>query len=298
MNRIALLSFIISQQGRVSSFMLTSSKVAECGYKSHPRLRMTFTRIEEEEETLPTQEKGNFGNAEAETSAYYKDERKHGRSIPFPPFADEENSQISGDDIFQSLLENKSLVKTRLLKNRAYARPYQFALANATRAPTAADLEPPETKNNGFVSSWSNKVAVAAASFFAFPYISEFLSNLIGQASLNDLGKMAQIFVPGISIVYGTFISLTLSICFNRQTVLQRNVSEESALLSLLARYLLLLFRNREQDAIDACQCVADQVRLLVRGSRGSELLGLIYCDPYGENRLMTVIKISLLRIF
>ena len=83
--------------------------------------------------------------------------------------------------------------------------------------------------------------------------------------------------------MYGTFISLTLSILYNRQSRLQEHVSVESSCLSLLVRDLLLLFRNRKQDAVDGCQCVADQVRTLVRGSRGSELMGLIYCDPYGE---------------
>jgi len=174
------------------------------------------------------------------------------------------------------------------LENRAYARPYQFASVNATRPPTAEDLAPPEPyslKSPSHIFSWIGlpfRAAVAALAYLAFPFITELTSSVIND-SPDDLGRIVSTFTPGISIVYGTFVSLTLSILYNRQYRLQENVSVESSFLSLLVRDLLLLFRGRKQDAVDACQCVADQVRTLVRGSRGSELMGVIYCDPYGE---------------
>ena len=191
------------------------------------------------------------------------------------------------EDIFISIHQSSNR-RTGFLESRAYAKSYQFASVNATRRPTSQDLAPPEPfsiKSPTHFWSWMGlpfRAAVALLSYVVFPFITERISNSIGD-STDDLGRIAVIFTPGISIVYGTFISLTLSILYNRQSRLQENVSVESAVLSLLGRDLLLLFRGRKQGAIDACQCVADQVRTLVRGSRGSELMGLIYCDPYGE---------------
>jgi len=265
--------------GYVTSFVFMNLRVLN-RFCSSPHLPITFAKMEDDCEDEDFHVSSTIDHMKIDC----KDDWKHRRGTPFPSYEKIENSNLFGLDIFETI-DAKHLFKTRFVENRAYARPYQFALANATRPPTTADLEAPEQQNSEFLTGNSlvNKLAVAAFSFVAFPYIRDFISTLIGQTSLIDLGKMAEIFVPGISIVYGTFVALTLQICFDRQASLQRNVSTESSLLSLLARDLLLLFRNREQDAIDACQCVADQVRLLVRGSRGSELLGLIYCDPYAR---------------
>ena len=62
-----------------------------------------------------------------------------------------------------------------------------------------------------------------------------------------------------------------------------REVSSESAMIALLQRNLLSLFCFDRQRAIEASQCVADQIRTLVTGSRGEELMGLIYSDPYAR---------------
>jgi len=265
--------------GYVTSFVFMNLRVLN-RFCSSPHLPITFAKMEDDCEDEDFHVSSTIDHMKIDC----KDDWKHRRGTPFPSYEKIENSNLFGLDIFETI-DAKHLFKTRFVENRAYARPYQFALANATRPPTTADLEAPEQQNSEFLTGNSlvNKLAVAAFSFVAFPYIRDFISTLIGQTSLIDLGKMAEIFVPGISIVYGTFVALTLQICFDRQASLQRNVSTESSLLSLLARDLLLLFRNREQDAIDACQCVADQVRSLVRESRGSELMGLIYCDPYAR---------------
>ena len=280
MNSLLYLSFAIISLGYVTSFVFMNLRVSH-RFCSSQHLPINFANMNDDCDN----EEAHVSTTIEPKKINCKDDWNHRRGTPFPSYEKAGNSNLFGLDIFETI-DAKHRFKTRFVENRAYARPYQFALANATRLPTMADLEPPEQPNYDFLAGNSlvNKFAVAVFSFVAFPYISDFISSFIGQTSLVDLGKMAEIFVPGISIVYGTFVALTLQICFDRQASLQRNVSTESSLLSLLARDLLLLFRNREQDAIDACQCVADQVRSLVRESRGSELMGLIYCDPYGEN--------------
>lgn len=81
--------------------------------------------------------------------------------------------------------------------------------------------------------------------------------------------------------MYGTFISLTLNILYGRQTKISEDVSAECALLSLVQRQILTIFREDRESAIEGSQCVADQIRTLVRGSRGQELMALMYSDPY-----------------
>lgn len=52
---------------------------------------------------------------------------------------------------------------------------------------------------------------------------------------------------------------------------------------AVTARNLLSLFRNFPTLAQEAGQCAADQIRVLVKSSRGGELLMLIYSDPYAR---------------
>lgn len=83
--------------------------------------------------------------------------------------------------------------------------------------------------------------------------------------------------------MYGTFISLTLSILYNRQRDIQDNVATECALITIVTRTMLSLFKDSREMAIEAGQCAADQVRTLVRSSRGAELMLVMYSDPYAR---------------
>jgi Protein of unknown function (DUF4239) len=96
--------------------------------------------------------------------------------------------------------------------------------------------------------------------------------------------------VIGISILYGTFVSLTLSILYNRQQSIQSVVSQEASLITMMIRNLLCLLKDDKELAILAGQCAADQIRTLVRGSRGGELMGMMYSDPY--DRMMELIDL------
>lgn len=99
----------------------------------------------------------------------------------------------------------------------------------------------------------------------------------------DQLNEITSQFGPGISILYGTFVSLTLSILYGRQKNIQGAVTLETSLLSLLTRNLLAIFKKDKERTIEGGQCVADQIRILVKESRGKELMTLIYSDPYAR---------------
>jgi hypothetical protein len=76
---------------------------------------------------------------------------------------------------------------------------------------------------------------------------------------------------------------LTLSILYGRQQEIQDDVAIESSMLVFATRTLLSLFRQSPRLAEEAGQCSADQIRTLVKGSRGGELILLMYSDPYAR---------------
>ena len=105
-----------------------------------------------------------------------------------------------------------------------------------------------------------------------------------------DLDEITSKFGPGVSILYGTFISLTLSILYQRVKDIQDAAARESAMLTLVTRNLLSVFKKDRDLAIEAAQCCADQVRTLVKTSRGAELMLVMYSDPYA--RMMDLIEL------
>jgi len=95
-------------------------------------------------------------------------------------------------------------------------------------------------------------------------------------------------FTPGIGILYGTFVALTLDILYERQGKVQENASLEASLLSLATQNILSLFRDEDKIAREATQIIADQVRVIVYRSRGAEMLNIMRSDPYA--RLMSLV--------
>ena len=100
-------------------------------------------------------------------------------------------------------------------------------------------------------------------------------------------------FVPGISIVYGTYLSLTLSILYSRQQKITELCAKETSQLLQLTRRVFQLFdetnmtvdiipvKIKSSYKISVAEYIADQVRILVKASRGRELMKIIYSDPY-----------------
>jgi hypothetical protein len=95
-------------------------------------------------------------------------------------------------------------------------------------------------------------------------------------------------FTPGIGILYGTFVALTLDILYERQNKVQENASVEASLLSQVTQNVLNLFRDEPQIAREASQIIADQVRIIVYRPRGAEMLNIMRADPYA--RLLSLI--------
>jgi Protein of unknown function (DUF4239) len=175
--------------------------------------------------------------------------------------------------------------KTRLRTERSYARKESFASENIAVPPSIYDLSTP--KCGPLESFWITppaRLLSFSVAYLAFPFMTRFVDALVTMPA-DKLGEITGTFAPGISILYGTFISLTLSILYNRQRTIQDNVSIECSYLVLLTRNLIRLFGNHRDRAVEAGQCVADQIRTLVRSSRGAELMLLIYADPYAKIR-------------
>lgn len=173
--------------------------------------------------------------------------------------------------------------RSRLLNNRAYAKPEPFLPVNIQKPPQLTDLSPPEHK--GWETFWITtpaRLLSFACAYAVFPYMTRFLDHFVTMEP-SALDEITSKFGPGISILYGTFISLTLSILYRRQQQIQDDVAAESCMLVLVTRNLLSLFRRNVGLCLEAGQCAADQIRTMVKGSRGGELILLMYSDPYAR---------------
>jgi len=174
--------------------------------------------------------------------------------------------------------------RTRLIVNRAYAKSAPFANDNRF-PPVLEDLSPPQPafKDIFWISTTARLISFAVP-YVVFPYIVQFLYGFESLSlSSTQLDEIASKFSPGVSILYGTFVSLTLSILYTRQQRIQDTVSTESALLAMITRNLIRIFRDDKESLIEAGQCIADQIRTLVQKSRGGELMVLMYSDPYSR---------------
>jgi len=166
-----------------------------------------------------------------------------------------------------------SALRTRLLKNRSYAKKEPFALNNITVPPSLSDLSyPPSSQSKGLWVGFPARIVTGVVAYMVFPYLTSFLERFVTMppAQLDDITSK---FGPGVSILYGTFISLTLSILYQRVKDLQDAAARESALLTLVTRNLLSIFKADRELAIVAAQCCADQVRTIVKSSRGREMM-------------------------
>ena len=217
------------------------------------------------------------------------------RQPPFPSSsysdAQEEEEGLTYNYISfidQSILKTYSQ-QTRLIEPRRYALPEQFETKNANVEPTIDDVAMPQT-NYGPIArlfAWNGlpaRAVVGSASYLVFPYIIEWLD------TSTELSKLVDSFLPGISIVLGTYFSLTISILYDRQTRLTEAVNLECSQLALTLINLLHLFESTDEEAaVEGAQCVADQVRVLVHDNRGRETMGVVYSDPYA--RLLRLLK-------
>ena len=86
-----------------------------------------------------------------------------------------------------------------------------------------------------------------------------------------------------VGVLYATILALTLQVLYDRFTSIQENVTLEAMLLSQVTRNLLSLFDKDPEWAVESCQMVANQVRIMISRSRGVELLSIMKADTYSN---------------
>ena len=176
---------------------------------------------------------------------------------------------------------DSSKMKNFILNKRSYAKSEPFERKNLGVPPVLEDMLPdPPKPEDSFYLSWPAFTLIYFGATAVFPFFAEFLEAFVDMPA-TELDDITSKFVPGVSILYGTYISLTLSILYNRQKEVQESVAKETSLLSFLLHNFITLFTNEPSRMVEAAQCVADQVRILLKESRGLEYMAIVYTDPY-----------------
>eukprot|EP00980_Cylindrotheca_fusiformis_P020682 scaffold7719_cov95-Cylindrotheca_fusiformis.AAC.4 len=170
----------------------------------------------------------------------------------------------------------------RLVRGRTYARQDAFTLEHLQDLPNLQDLSSPTRNDNNisFGMRLEVRIFVLLVSFFGFAPLTSTIADLM--PAVKELESLSENnFVPGISIVYGTYLSLTLSMLYRRQQEITELCAKETSQLLQLTRRVFHLFRQDGPKRLAVAEYIADQVRILVKGSRGRELMKVIYSDPY-----------------
>jgi hypothetical protein len=154
--------------------------------------------------------------------------------------------------------------------------------------PTIDDIAPPPSLYGPLATflAWNRLPArgvVGAMAYLSFPLLIEFLNNVTKNIGSDGLATLLGTFLPGVSIVLGTYFSLTLSILYDRFSRMHETITLEASLLALTFGNVMDLFQNDTEAAIEGAQCIADQIAILVRESRGRETMRVIYGDPYAR---------------
>eukprot|EP00574_Skeletonema_japonicum_P010740 CAMPEP_0201718712 /NCGR_PEP_ID=MMETSP0593-20130828/4171_1 /ASSEMBLY_ACC=CAM_ASM_000672 /TAXON_ID=267983 /ORGANISM="Skeletonema japonicum, Strain CCMP2506" /LENGTH=540 /DNA_ID=CAMNT_0048209075 /DNA_START=19 /DNA_END=1637 /DNA_ORIENTATION=- len=179
--------------------------------------------------------------------------------------------------------------KLALLTNfRSYSNRELLDSDHYTDEPTLDDLNQAiPSKGKTIWSSSLYRISVFVGAFLVFPLICKLLSTFV-EIKSDEFDIVNEQFTPGIGILYGTFVALTLDILYERQNKVQENASVEASLLSQVTQNVLNLFRDQPQIAREASQIIADQVRIIVYRPRGAEMLNIMRSDPYA--RLLSLI--------
>jgi len=179
--------------------------------------------------------------------------------------------------------------KLALLTNfRSYSNRELLDSDHYTDEPTLDDLnQAVPSKGKTIWASSLYRIGVFVGAFFLFPFVCQLLSTFV-EIKSDEFDIVNEQFTPGIGILYGTFVALTLDILYERQNKVQENASVEASLLSQVTQNVLNLFRDQPQIAREASQIIADQVRIIVYRPRGAEMLNIMRADPYA--RLLSLI--------
>ena len=183
--------------------------------------------------------------------------------------------------------QNSKTWKKRVLSYRSYAREDVFR--DSEKRPGLKDLmmNAPSPDDSFFLSIPGTGI-ISVIAIVTFPFIAGNLALFVDMPP-EQLDSITSKFVPGVTVIYGTFVSLTLSILYRRQQAIQDSVAQETSLLSFILQNFLFLFNKNRERMVEAAQLTADQVQVLLRESRGGEYLTMIYGDPY--TRMLSMVS-------
>ena len=74
---------------------------------------------------------------------------------------------------------------------------------------------------------------------------------------------------------------MTLSILYTRQGTILDTVESEVSLLLLATQNMIHIFKDNSEQALEAGRYITDHIRVLVMESRGTELMAMVYGDPF-----------------
>lgn len=248
-----------------------------------------FSSESDNQNSIPHQQTGK----EKDTFGTHKVQKRSFPKKAYHLAKDEENLPYNFISFIDHTLDPYTQI-ARLVEPRLYARPDQFEKDNYNVPPTIDDVAPPPSLYGTIATflAWNRipaRAVVGGLSYLSFPLIISLLDDATQNVNGDAIQTLVNTFLPGVSIVLGTYFSLTLSILYDRLSRMQRTVSQEASLLSMAFLNLMDLFHNDPEAAVEGAQCVADQIATLVRESRGREIMRVIYSDPYA--RILRLVK-------
>lgn len=171
-------------------------------------------------------------------------------------------------------------VISRERQRRAYASVDGFRrIANGSSV-AAGDLRPPLPRPGD--EAWltvGQRTAIGVLTSVAYPGLVAVLSSIPGSGAAD----LTSSFLPTVSIVFATLLSVTLSIEYTRLQRIQDVAASESADLALLTRLLLGLFPEPVPERRAISVALGEQISTLVQRSRLQELEMMVSAsDPYG----------------
>ena len=282
LNLALLLCLSFQQTIQVSSFS-TNQPISTPAFVQVPRIKGTTTT------SLSVLQLEDVDWLQSTRRSLLRDLRRKNKQLA-DSFNKEDNFLTSAFAQIASLSQlDVQSQQSRTTKSRGYARSTPFEDEHLYSPATLKDLSPPPSAlGDTFWMSMPSVLLSFAIPYISFPYLVQFLDHFV-TIDASTLGSIASKFGPGVSILYGTFVSITLSLLYQRQEDIQDIAAKESSLLAMNARNLLTLFKKDHTLAVAAGQCVADQIRTMSSGSRCEELKTIMQNDPYG--RMMDLVE-------
>lgn len=135
-----------------------------------------------------------------------------------------------------------------------------------------------------------------AAAYAFFPLLCHIISPVmnVSDVAVTDRVRagLTGSFLPGISLLFGTLFSYTISLLVNRQTRIEELVNQELANLNMLLWHVIDFYQQDERKLTHALKEVWRHTDKLIYSSRYEEILSMVQEDPI-ENLIRYIIRTS-----